>query len=207
MAHHAGWSIYGGKHFSYISSYDGVSPQRIPDFRSSKLGRLREIRHSGQGEGKSDDPMLQDSGTGSFHQVTREMPVYALVTQRGRSNSGSRRMGAALFPVRRSAKSPATGFLRNLFRTKKSGGRYQNYRCRSYWSRSKVSWTGPLVDRTGLIGAWDVHLVWSPDANPDDDTGPSIYTALQEQLGLKLESTKGPVQVLVIDHVERPSKN
>jgi uncharacterized protein (TIGR03435 family) len=42
---------------------------------------------------------------------------------------------------------------------------------------------------------------------PPPDTGPSIFTAIQEQLGLKLESSKGPVQVLVIDHVEMPSEN
>ncbi len=42
---------------------------------------------------------------------------------------------------------------------------------------------------------------------PPADSGPSIFTAIQEQLGLKLESTKGPVQVLVIDHVEMPSEN
>jgi uncharacterized protein (TIGR03435 family) len=64
--------------------------------------------------------------------------------------------------------------------------------------------TGRVVlDRTGLTGWFDLDVTWAPDQSPD--AGPSIFTALQEQLGLKLESTRGPVDVLVIDHVERPT--
>jgi uncharacterized protein (TIGR03435 family) len=61
-----------------------------------------------------------------------------------------------------------------------------------------------VVDRTGLTGVWDFDLKWSrPNApNPDPDR-PSIFTALQEQLGLRLDATTGPVEVLVIDRVER----
>jgi uncharacterized protein (TIGR03435 family) len=72
-----------------------------------------------------------------------------------------------------------------------------------------------VFDPTGLTGTFDVHLKWTVDASAgatgpvitDNPTGPSIFTALQEQLGLKLESAKGPVEVLVIDHVEKPSAN
>jgi len=73
----------------------------------------------------------------------------------------------------------------------------------------------PVVDKTGLSGGFDLHLKWAaepPPGNPepgtmDDPAGLSIFTALKEQLGLRLESTKGPVDVLVIDHVEKPSEN
>ena len=85
-------------------------------------------------------------------------------------------------------------------------------------SRTYVSLLGRnVIDRTGLTGAWDVHLKWAVDTlsapagpnttPPSEVIGPSIFTALQEQLGLKLESARGPVEVLVIDHVERPSAN
>jgi uncharacterized protein (TIGR03435 family) len=73
-----------------------------------------------------------------------------------------------------------------------------------------------VIDKTGLTGIFNFHLRW---AGTQDTTStgnakagalsdaPSIFTALQEQLGLKLESAKGPVEVLVIDHVEKPTEN
>ena len=73
-----------------------------------------------------------------------------------------------------------------------------------------------VVDKTGLTSSYDFTLQWTPDnapvgpggdAQPSDPTGPTIFTAVQEQLGLKLESTKGPVKTLVIDHIEPPSEN
>lgn len=75
------------------------------------------------------------------------------------------------------------------------------------------------VDKTGLAGSFDVELTWTPDqavpniasgtspATGPNPPGPSIFAALQEQLGLKLVSEKGPVAVLVIDHLEEPSAN
>ena len=84
-----------------------------------------------------------------------------------------------------------------------------------------------IIDKTGLTAKYDIQLHWTPDPSqmmqgpfgggppppgapappPIDPNGPSIFTALQEQLGLKLESQKGPVEMLVIDHVEKPSEN
>ena len=71
----------------------------------------------------------------------------------------------------------------------------------------------PIVDRTGLNGTVDFTLEFArvqlgSDASASDTSGPpSIFTAVEEQLGLKLEPTTGPVDVLVIDHVEEPSPN
>lgn len=76
-----------------------------------------------------------------------------------------------------------------------------------------------VVDRTGLKGTYDIYLKWTPDLVRQraagetvringvdfDPSGPSIFTALQEQLGLKLESERGTVDALVIDHIERPA--
>jgi uncharacterized protein (TIGR03435 family) len=75
------------------------------------------------------------------------------------------------------------------------------------------------IDKTGLTGAYDFSLKWAPmeaTAAPDggsgtapslDAEGASLFTAIEEQLGLKLVPTKGPGQVLVVDHIERPSEN
>ncbi|WP_213804403.1 M56 family metallopeptidase [Granulicella sp. dw_53] len=78
----------------------------------------------------------------------------------------------------------------------------------------------PVVDQTGLQGRFDFILKWTPDESqfgglgakvplPSEnaDAPPNLFTAIQEQMGLKLEPTKAPVAVLVIDHVEKPSEN
>jgi uncharacterized protein (TIGR03435 family) len=82
-----------------------------------------------------------------------------------------------------------------------------------------------VLDRTGLTGNYDVDLKWTPDQMPQrgpstpadqpirvngvdiDPNGPSIFTAVQEQLGLKLDSQRGPVEMLVIDRAEHPVEN
>ncbi|HUK35207.1 MAG TPA: TIGR03435 family protein [Vicinamibacterales bacterium] len=81
----------------------------------------------------------------------------------------------------------------------------------------------PVIDQTGLSGPFRWAVTWTPDNLPPrapgtppdqpltvngltvDPNGPSLFTAVEEQLGLKLESTRGPVDVLVIDHVEKPT--
>jgi uncharacterized protein (TIGR03435 family) len=64
----------------------------------------------------------------------------------------------------------------------------------------------PVLDRTGIQGRYDMKLEWS---SPEvaDAASPSIFSALQEQMGLRLEATKGPVEILVIDSVDKPSEN
>jgi uncharacterized protein (TIGR03435 family) len=78
----------------------------------------------------------------------------------------------------------------------------------------------PVIDKTGFVGTFDADLAFFPDQAtsglpnpgpgllpPPDPTAVTIFTAIQEQLGLKLESDKGPVEVIVIDSVQRPSEN
>ena len=78
----------------------------------------------------------------------------------------------------------------------------------------------PVIDKTGLTGKYDFTLRWTPDEtqaqvsssanglpSADPTGGASLFTAIQEQFGLKLESAKGPIELIVIDHIERPSGN
>jgi uncharacterized protein (TIGR03435 family) len=64
-----------------------------------------------------------------------------------------------------------------------------------------------IVNKTGLEGGYDFTLDYAPDGADASDPRPSIFTALEEQLGLKLEPARGPVDVIVVDHIERPSAN
>ena len=63
----------------------------------------------------------------------------------------------------------------------------------------------PVHDETGLSGEYDFGLEWAPDSDASA-TGPSIFTALTDQLGLRLESAKGPVQDYVIEKIEHPKR-
>jgi uncharacterized protein (TIGR03435 family) len=80
-------------------------------------------------------------------------------------------------------------------------------------SQLATTLSGPMsrivLDRTGLSGVFDFTLDFLPDGSPIDANQnlPSLQSALREQLGLKLEPARGPVEVLVIDHVERPAEN
>lgn len=70
----------------------------------------------------------------------------------------------------------------------------------------------PVRDRTSLAGIYNFRLQWTPDAGPCPDAAaghdfPDLFTALQEQLGLRLESARGPVEVIVIDRAEKPGEN
>jgi uncharacterized protein (TIGR03435 family) len=75
-----------------------------------------------------------------------------------------------------------------------------------------------VIDKSEIVGRYDVELTWTPEQRPQEKGGdsllpppnpdaPSLFTAVQEQLGLKLTGERGPVDVLVIDSFERPSEN
>ena len=142
---------------------------------------------------------------------TKEMPVFALVVATGGSKLiphageaipyGQRfRLGLGLYSVKQGNIAMfVTELTRQLWR--------------------------PVIDKTDLKGEYDFTLEWTPQpgqggpeslglppqplesAPPVNPDGPTIFSALQEQLGLRLDSQKGPVEVIVVEHVEKPSEN
>lgn len=126
------------------------------------------------------------------HLETRELPEYALVVLK----TGSK------LP-----ESKSTGLSIGLGRAHISGeGLSASLLCEQL---AQVLGQ-PVIDQTSLAGRYDVSLRWTPDdasPAPDNDAAPSFFTAVEEQLGLKLQPQKGPVQVLVVDQITQPTAN
>jgi uncharacterized protein (TIGR03435 family) len=138
----------------------------------------------------------------STHRETKEMPIFALKVAR----SGPRIKDSDC-PKDSSAPSNPC---KTVVRTDRGAGSVKGqFVPMTELASILQSIAGHIVvDRTNLTGSYDIDLNWSPDlASSDDLSGPSLLTAIREQLGLELQSTQGPVEVLVIDHVERPSEN
>ena len=153
---------------------------------------------------------LEDRFKMVTHWETRELPVYALVVATegklgpklkphagdcDRARSGgppspgapTANCGTRTNMTPTSGKITGTGIDLDVFARNLSGGtgRY-------------------VINKTGLTGSYDLELEFTPDQSPDT-TGPSLFTAMQEQLGLKLDSQRAPVEVLVIDRLEKPT--
>jgi uncharacterized protein (TIGR03435 family) len=143
--------------------------------------------------------VLADRFKLAAHQETRQQPIYALVVVKGGPKFKSSKING----------------------TTVDGGRSRLHIAGSddtvaLLARELAQVLGRVVvNNTGISGRYDLTLTWTPDdapapmlnGAPDANAPPGIFTAIQEQLGLKLESTKGPVPVLVIDRVEPPSAN
>jgi uncharacterized protein (TIGR03435 family) len=146
--------------------------------------------------------MLQGLLTERFglnaHRETREAPVFLLTV----AGSGSR--------LRQSecAKDAAPNACQTAEHTDR-GLMQGHFVPMSEFCSVLESITGrPVLDRTNLSGMYEIELKWTPGLAADEGlTGPSLTTALEEQLGLKLQSGKGPVSMLIVDRVERPSEN
>jgi uncharacterized protein (TIGR03435 family) len=136
-----------------------------------------------------------------LHREMKEVPVYVLVV--GKSGSKMKESAADAQPGMRFR----SGSSQDMTVSKGS--------IEQLTARLSASTGRPVLDMTGLKGAYDYKLEWTNERASEhgsadvatDAGGPSIFTAIQEQLGLRLESRKGPIEILVIDRAEKPSEN
>jgi len=171
------------------------------------------------------------------HNETKEMPIYALILARSDGKLGpqlkksetdcaalaaagrGRGPGGPGGPGRGAPPAPgqpiACGIQIGMGNLNMGGASMAQF------ATSLAMFAGRIVlDKTGLTGGWDLTMTWTPDNMPQrppgapeppggaiDPNGPSLFTAIQEQLGLKLDSQRGPVDVLVIDKAEHPTPN
>jgi uncharacterized protein (TIGR03435 family) len=176
--------------------------------------------------------LLADRFKLALHREIRDLPVYALTISTGGPKLAPFEEGSC-DPSPRSA-PPRPGEKRTCI---PGGGRKipaDNTRFEftadgasidAFTNQLSFFLSRPVINRTGMTGVFSIHLEFAideatpelarqvgllgavPGAAPSAPAGPSIFKAIQEQAGLRLESTRGPVEVLVIDHVERPTDN
>ncbi len=152
-------------------------------------------------------PVLADRFHLRVHYESRTLPVYNIVLAKGGLKM---KQSAPLAPGKPA--SPDGTPRGSCYHTSVGNGIRVERDCSMNDIRNILE--GPsgrhLIDKTGLTGRYDFDLHWTPDDTPADSPlagGPSIFTAVQEQLGLKLESAKAPVEVLVIDSAQPPTPN
>jgi uncharacterized protein (TIGR03435 family) len=197
---------------------------------SSDFGDMRKLTDA-QREAAMDQQrervraLLADRFKLTFHRETKDFPVYALVVAKG----GPKLHETTAPPLPPEAPNPhgPSGPVRGQGMRMMPGELTGNAVRISFLVEALSAPLGrTVIDKTGLNGLYDFTLKWTPDESQGgvfkgpgdgregadvppapDASGPSVFTAIQEQLGLKLESTKGPVEFLVVDHVERPAEN
>ncbi len=178
-----GWPAWtNSEHFDIRAKMDAETAEAFHKLRGNDGGDMWRLMMR---------QLLEDRLALKYHIEKRELPVYELAIAKhgpkmktsAPGESGSSVMSPGKLTAHQCLASSLAGTLSGVV------GRV-------------------VIDKTGLTGVYDVDLTWAWHDEPGSgDNGPSIFTALQEQLGLKLEPAKAPIDVVVIDHIERPSEN
>ena len=154
--------------------------------------------------------LLEERFQLKYHQETRELPVYSLVVAKS---------GSKLTPSESKQPGPQMRMGRGQVNAKGANMAMIARMISQQMGRD-------VIDKTGLTSTYDINLEWTPEPGqgggpgagpggppplgalpPADSTGPTLVTALQEQLGLRLESSKGPVMIIVVDSIAKPTEN
>lgn len=207
----------------------GLPPDRVlggPDWVRSERERFDILAKAPDGTARPQMPLmvralLADRFKLKTHLETRDVPMYALVVARPDGKLGpqissatfdckswlaARDRGERVAPPPSNGDRLACGLQSSLGSIR--GGAVQITDFARVLSFLGVLGGRPVVDRSGLSGDYVIELRWTPDgARQVDPDLPTLFTALREQLGLKLQATNGPMEVLVIDSVEMPTPN
>lgn len=180
--------------------------------------------------------LLEDRFQLKIHRETRELPVYALVPAKNGLKLPAPKPGSCEEPVvgapmewaggrmpppgQTPALSPKCGAIGIQLQPAGAQMRGGKIAMPELVRMLSMAMGRSVIDKTGFTGLFDLQLAFMPDdtttalpppppgaAPPLESSNPPIFTALQEQLGLRLESTKGPVEVIVVDHLEKPTAN
>lgn len=153
--------------------------------------------------------LLADRFHLAVHNETKTLPVYDLVV----ASEGPKFKAAAPDPPPPADADPSDPSKQRAMLSFGSGMlKLQDMPFSSFVTQLSSAVNRTVIDKTSLTGKYDISLKWTPDNQPPSDKSsdeqvPGLFTAVKEQLGLKLESAKGPVDTLVIDHVEMPTAN
>jgi uncharacterized protein (TIGR03435 family) len=161
--------------------------------------------------------LLDDRFKLKFHRETREMPIFSLTMAKAEGKPGPGLVESTAGPCEpvTSQSAPSAAACGTVT---PGPGRIRGLRGRISQLADRLATIlgRPVVDKTGLTGSYDITLTYTPDPSmgqpmppgaASDDPGPSLFTAMQEQLGLKLTAGKGPVEVIVVDGAEKPDGN
>jgi uncharacterized protein (TIGR03435 family) len=169
---------------------DGAPVYSLNQFLNGEASRLEAMLRT----------LLAERFRLTVRRETRDVPVYALVVARG---------GATLTPAK-----PDEPVRFGTRRERDPNGATVDRMVVSNVNMNRVALMlglvlrRPVMDRTGFTGAVTFDIRFAPqDANPGDSPAPSIVTAFQEQLGLRIEDSRGPVEAIVIESIERPTAN
>jgi bla regulator protein BlaR1 len=192
--------------YNVEAKMDGPTAEALSKLRPDQLKVARQ---------KMLQSLLEDRFGLKIHRETKEGPVYLMVVAKGGSKLHEPKPLSDNEKFLNADGTPQQGFAELT----RAGLIVKGYSASKIAILLSHEVKRPVLDKTGLTGAYDFTLEWGRDipmvAPPDGDTSDaavlpmagSIFTAIQEQLGLKLESGKGPVEYIVIDHVEKPSGN
>jgi uncharacterized protein (TIGR03435 family) len=190
-----------------------VSASDVPKLKDLKYDQRRQMLA----------PLLADRFNLKFHHESKELSTYALIISKGGLKLKEAKPGDKYLNGLKGPNGPGGPHMLMIGPGQLTGQGIDIAHLLNALSDQGIDRT--IFDKTGLTGEYDFTLQWKPEdasapmsgglggsppgngGTTASDSGPSLFTALQEQLGLKLEPQKGPVDVIVVDHIERPSPN